>query len=866
MTPRNSLIEREAHLRSLEDAISGSGDSGCVILISGEAGFGKSSILHAALEKVDHQFRVLTTACEPIGIPLAFAPLYDLLDGLPDDVRNDLRSGAGRPAVNAGLLDLVKNDRIVLVFEDMHWGDEATMGLIRYLGRRINATNSVLIVTYRSEEVDPAHPLRLVIADLGSTALRIELPPLTPAGVAELAQGIDIDPLEVHAATLGNPFFVEELLREPGSGLPATVGNAVLASAAQLPDPGIELLQLVALSPDGLSLDFLIAQGPGASRCLDLAVQRRLLVEDRGQVGCRHDIIRESLLHALAPARARRLHRALLAHLETDPNVSPDVAKLAFHCIGAGEDAKAARYSLEAARRSARVGAHRQAAFHYSNALGFRDQMSDATFRDASLEAATEHCLINDFPAASQLSALRVERTAGPVEEAKARAWLAYFQSRENDFVACRREARLASDVLRNQPASEEYALALAVTAWVELVEGDGAEAIARGDEAVAMARAVGAAAVEVHAATTAGTARSFAGDPAGQDQLEHAVARGVAEQVGEAAARALNNVGILALRRGHLDEARESFDRMIEYTLTHELDAWYIAGIATRAWINVAAGRWTDADRDLEAVLGQRTCVQTEAESLIAAAVLRARRGDPGSLDLIDQALGRIEGTTDHDSLVLGCALAMEGAWIGLLPVERAATRYQALLQSGPMQADHVGQAMLAFWARRLDLDPPDGHIIGPPGLEWRGDIAGAVRSWESKGYSVHAAITRAMLPGADLVSVFAELGRLSADGAIRGLRRELQRRGVAHIPRGESSITRENPAGLTRRQAEVLELMASGYSNLAIAEELFITPKTASHHVSAVLSKLNASSRLQAVATATANGWTRPRAVLPN
>jgi DNA-binding CsgD family transcriptional regulator/tetratricopeptide (TPR) repeat protein len=865
VTPSTTLIEREEQFRSLEGAIADTSDSGCVVLVSGEAGFGKTSLLNAVVESLDHRFRILVAACEPIGIPVAFAPLYDIVDRLPEDLCHDLRSGAGRPAVNAGMLDLIKNDRVVLVFEDMHWGDEATMGLIRYLGRRIAATNSALIVTYRSEEVDLTHPLRLVIADLGRSAQRIELSPLTPAGVACLAEGIDVDPVEVHAATLGNPFFVEEILRHQDSGLPPIIGNAVLASATQLPDPGLELLQLVALSPDGLTLDFLVSQTPEADRCLDLAVQRRLVVVERGQVNCRHDIIRESLIQALAPARERRLHRRLLVHLEAGSIRLADAARLAFHSIGAGDDDKAARYSLEAARQSARAGAHRQAAFHYSNALDFKCLLSDETFHEASLHAAAEHCLINNFQTARELAALRLG-TDNVVEEAKARAWLSYFQLRENDLIGCRQEAAHATEVLRQAPDSEELALALAVTAWVDMVEGDWEGAIAHGDEAAALARAVGAAGVEVHAATTAGTTRAMGGDPAGTAQLEAAVTFGIAEGVGEFAARALNNVGLLFLRRGRLDEARDRFDHMIEYCLTHELDAWYIAGIATRGWINVAAGRWSDADRDLEAVLGQRTCIQTEVESVIAAAMLRARRGDPGSTDLIDQALSRIEGSTDRDSLVIGCALAMEGAWIGLVPIDEAARRYTALLRSGLLGLDDVGRAMVAFWALRLGLEPPEGRLIGPGGLEWSGDVVGAVRAWESRGYRMHAAITRAMVPDADLESVLSELNAMGADGAVRGLRRELQRRGVRHIPRGESASTRRHPAGLTQRQAEVLALMASGYSNLAIADELFITPKTASHHVSAVLSKLNATSRLQAVALATANGWTRPGAMSPN
>lgn len=81
-----------------------------------------------------------------------------------------------------------------------------------------------------------------------------------------------------------------------------------------------------------------------------------------------------------------------------------------------------------------------------------------------------------------------------------------------------------------------------------------------------------------------------------------------------------------------------------------------------------------------------------------------------------------------------------------------------------------------------------------------------------------------------------------------------------MKRVPRGERSSTRENPTGLTVREAEVLSLLAGGLSNVAIAERLFITRKTASHHVSSILLKLNVSSRGQASALAVANGWNTP------
>ena len=863
---RGMLVERDAYLHSLEQVVAGSTQSGGVVLLSGEAGFGKTSLLKVFTDGLDHRYRVLTAACEPVGIPAAFAPLFELLEELPEELRTDIRSGRGRPAVYAGMLDLIKNDRVILILEDVHWADEATLGLIRYLGRRIGPTTSTLIVTFRPEELGGVPPLRLVVADLGPGATRIELTALSPSGVEQMVQGLGLDHLKIHAATLGNPFFVEEVIRHPDLSLPPNVGNAVLASVDRLPAGVMEILSLVALSPEGVVLDLVTSQGDDARAHLDLAVQRKLLVvSSRGQVSCRHDLIRESILRAMAPGLKRDLHSQLLGHLEGRVGDSPETARLAYHSIGAGDSEKALSFSLRAGGDASRAGAHRQSAFHYTNALEFRTQLDPVHLSRVLLEAAKEHCLVNAFDTASDLARQRLGRTGDRVEKAMAHAWLSYFESRKNDLSASRREALVALDVLRNVPLTEELALAYYVLSWVALSTGDYVESVEMGELAVQAARETGSLFEEVQAATTVGSARLHLGDRVGLTQIEEAARIGVEEEVQEPAARALYHLGAVAMRSWRLAEARTMFDRAIEYTSARELDAWYIASVATVAGINVAAGRWDEADHDLEQVLGQKTCMQTEIETLVTAATLRARRGDPRSAEMIEEALALIGDTDDHDSRLIGCALRMAGAWMGYVDAGGAEQMYETLRPSASLADDPWGRAVLAFWARRLELEPPDGHIHGPARLELEGRAGDSARMWRQGGFPVEAAIVEAMKPEADLGAVFAELGRLGAEGVIRGLRRELQRRGVRRIPRGDRPATKKNPAGLTARQAEVLSLIVSGHSNAAIAKELFISEKTAGHHVAAVLTKLNASSRLQAAAIATSRGWSDLRVDAP-
>ncbi|MFZ0626831.1 MAG: AAA family ATPase [Acidimicrobiia bacterium] len=851
------LVERDEQLATLHALMTEPFKTGSVVLISGEAGFGKTSLLQAFISGLDHRYQILEAACEPVGVPTAFAPLFDLLDSFPDELREDVRAGSGRAGVYAGMLDLLKGDRVVLTIEDLQWADEATLGLVRYLGRRIGPTRSCLIATFRDEELDLTHPLHLVTADLALVGTHIELPPLSLSGVEQLTRGLDLDPAEIHAATLGNPFLVEEVLRHPESKLPSTIANAVMARAAKLSPEALEVLYLVALSPEGLPLGELTKLSPEAGSYVDLAVQRRLLDSNNGQVTCRHALIRDSLEQAVPPALKMDLHRRLLELLEDADDNSPDVARLAYHAVGAGDGDKVVDYSLRAARDASRGGAHRQAAAHYTNALDLGSKMPEKVLKDTLLEAAKERGLVNLFQQASDLAHRRLGMMDTKLDVARARAWVSYFESRENDLSATRRDAELAIEVLKAEPASEELALALAVLAWVLAVEGDLSGSIEHGDEAVSVARAAGAPNVEVHAATTVGTCRHELGDPSGRAYIEAAIRLGLESGAGESTARAFNSLGCSYLSSLDLVSAGECFGRLIDFTTSRELEAWYIAGACTLSSIHLSTGRWEEVDRAMSVVLGQRTCRSTEVEALIIAATLALRRGDPESGEKIERILTRIEDTLDHEMAVTGTMLAMEGAWVGLVDAGLATAKYREVVNAPALADDEDGRGWLAFWARRLELEPPEGEISGPAGLEWDGRISEAADEWERLGYVVEAAITRSLVPSTELASVFSTLSELGADGTARGLRRELQRRGVKGIPRGERDSTRENPARLTARQAEVLELMRQGLSNAAIAEELYISEKTAGHHVSAILAKMNATSRLEAVAMANSNGW---------
>jgi DNA-binding CsgD family transcriptional regulator len=350
-------------------------------------------------------------------------------------------------------------------------------------------------------------------------------------------------------------------------------------------------------------------------------------------------------------------------------------------------------------------------------------------------------------------------------------------------------------------------------------------------------------------------------GDVSGRAFIVDATRLGIDHGADEWTARSMNNLGLSHIWFHDLPEAREHFVELIDFTNSRELDAWYIAGVTVLAGIDLAGGRWDDAERELSVVLGQRTCRQTEVEALMTAATLALRRGDPSAELRIESAIDRTRGSLDFDMVLAGALLALEAAWVGIIEISEALSLLVEVQGSSAFADYPWGRGMVGFWAMRNGIDSKDLVIAGPAGLEQSGRLAEAAEAWAQAGYAMEATICRALVPGADLDEIFSSLSDLGADGIARGLRRELARRGVKSVPRGERKSTKANPAGLTARQAEVLSLMQAGLSNAAIAETLFISEKTAGHHVSAILAKLNVSSRLQAVAVTTGKGRDRAR-----
>jgi len=248
----------------------------------------------------------------------------------------------------------------VLVLEDVHWADDATLDTITVVARRIGQLGAMLVLTFRDGEVQPDHPLRAALGTVRLDAIvYVPLPPLSRAAVAAPA-GADAD--EVYAASGGNAFFVSELVARGSHGdLPPSITNAVLARTARLQPAARRLVELVSVIPNRVATTVLDAVMPEWPAAAEEPERRRLLVVEPRRVHFRHELARDAVRSSIPIAARRRLHAAVLDVLlaaEADPS------DLVHHAEAAGADAVVGRYALVAARRAHALGSTREAFSH----------------------------------------------------------------------------------------------------------------------------------------------------------------------------------------------------------------------------------------------------------------------------------------------------------------------------------------------------------------------------------------------------------------------------------------------------------------------------------------------------------------------
>jgi hypothetical protein len=368
------LLERGEFFDELEAILEAvAAGSGRIALVSGEAGIGKTTLVEGFAERHNATARLLWGACDALFTPRPLGPLYDIAPQTQGELLALLEQQAARPSIFSAVVDELQKTEVpsITVIEDVHWADEATLDLLKFLGRRISRIKSMLIITYRDDEVGPDHPLRLVLGDLPHRSVaRLRLPPLSEASVNTLAQRAGRRIEGLYEVTGGNPFFVTEALASKGADIPSTVRDAVLSRAARLSPASRALLELVSVVPARTQMWLLTHTLNPDAALLEECVSSGILRYETDAIAFRHELARRSIADSLSVHRRQSLHAVVLRALV---NRSSDamLARIVHHAAQAGDGAAVLRYAPVAARQAAALSAHRESASHYQIALQY---------------------------------------------------------------------------------------------------------------------------------------------------------------------------------------------------------------------------------------------------------------------------------------------------------------------------------------------------------------------------------------------------------------------------------------------------------------------------------------------------------------
>jgi DNA-binding CsgD family transcriptional regulator len=415
--------------------------------------------------------------------------------------------------------------------------------------------------------------------------------------------------------------------------------------------------------------------------------------------------------------------------------------------------------------------------------------------------------------------------------------------------------SRESIEILEQLPPGRELAYAYTAQGSLRMLSRDNAAGVRWGKRALDLAVEVGDADIEAFALNTIGTSYLMAGEiEVGRRYLERNLDVATEHDLHQ---RVANAYSMLASGLGEMYELEESqrwAGEFVAFAARYDLDTAYI-----RSWLaatHVYLGRWDEGTALAQDLLADEISAISRITALIALGRVRARRGDPGITDVLDEALDMALASGHLQRLGHVRAARAEAAWLAG-DAARAVEEARAVYELAIEKRHRWFAGELAYWQWKAGvLDTAPEWIAEPYARQIAGDARRAAEAWTAHGCVYEAARARSESGDEALLrDSLTELERLGAQPLAWSARQSLRTLG-ASVPRGPRASTRENPAALTARELEVLGLVAEGLRNAEIADRLVLSRRTVDHHVSAILRKLDARTRGEAVATATRLG----------
>jgi len=857
------LLERTSQLQNLKSALELSkAGQGCVALVYGESGIGKTALVEHFIGQNKKSWRILQGACDSLFTPRPLGPLHDIAlqisspKGTQGNLLQLLESESNRTAIFSAGLNELKTQATILVIEDVHWADEATLDLLKFLGRRIRQTASLMILTYRDDELGVDHPLRLLLGDLASSRALQHIPvsALSKDAVRELAKDNNVDSVILHRRTNGNPFFVTEVLAGE-SDIPETIREAVLARSARLSAAARSVLEAAAVIGSRME-PWLLSKISGAENSnIEECISRGMLHAQADTYAFRHELARQTILESISSQRRLALHHKTLNALKESPETSSDFARLTNHAEATSDMAAILEYAPAAARQASVASSHREAATLYELALQFAQALSPTEHAQMLEAYAVELDFKNRMTEVMTVLRQAIELWHSIGNRLREGANLEYLA--ETFYLLGRNTeseetSQAAITMLEALPPSAELAQAYKGQSYIRMAQRDCSAAIVWGEKAIPLARQFEDAETLSRVYSYLGSATMVTDYERGRALMEQSLAIAREANLPFALAGTLDNLGAMSGEVFQFAHAERYLTEGITFAREHDDDYHLLDMLVWKALTNLYQGRWAEANEGALMVLRSPNAdIFDRAGALLALGRLRVRQGSADAQPALDEALKLSLQADSIPRMGIVQAARAESAWLsgdyGRIFDETNLIYEIALNKQHPWITGE-----LAFWRWRAgDEFTPPVWTAEPFALQIAGDWRGAAKEWKLRDCFYEAGM--ALMDGDETAQLAALeiFGQLGASPIIEKLKQKMRAEGI-RIPRGPRPATRENPFNLTAREMEVLGSLARGLSNNAIAKQLSLSARTVEHHISSILQKMEVQSRAEAVALA--------------
>ena len=852
------LIERENFLTALrsefEDVSEGEGH--CIFL-SGEAGIGKTSLLRAFCSEVKNKCSVYQGICDALFTPRPLAPLYDILVQLGKRIPESNIDTTNRTAFFTNFLQELSNrDEVNLViFEDIHWADEATLDFIKFLSRRIIQLKCLFILTYRDTEIHSGHPLRNIMGQLNPDSFtRIELVPLSKQAVEKMAEERGYNGNDVYRITNGNPFYVTEILASYSEGVPDNIKDSILSVYNKMNEKTKHVWQVLSVLPTAFEMNYLDKMDASYIPAIQNCIDAKILIVEKEKIVFKHELYRRTIESSLSPLARMVLNKKILDLLVESFEDNQATERIIHHAKNANEYELVVKYAPIAAKQAASVGAHIEAARLYLTAIEYYQGNDDNTFLQF-YESYAYECYLTNQPREAIIytnRALDIWKKKNDIEKiGNSMRFLSRLWWWSGNWHLAESFANEAIQVLGSQPSSTAKAMAYSNLAQLKMLTERLDECLYWGEKAIEIAKELKDEETLSHALNNVGTVQMTQGaKEKGNELLRQSLAIALKNSYNEHAARAYTNLGCNWLLLKNYPEAEKFFEEGMRYCEERDLDSWASYMLSWKASLKLETGHWKEASKIAEDLLkNEAQSPMVKITALVVVATIKMRRGEKDVLDQLMDAKAMALESMESQRILPILSPILEYEWItGSIVLD---DKILDAIKTKVVGSETVyGNDEFVFWlkkARKQTLSLKHTH----DGYEANGATSPlkAAAFWQKAGSPYQQAI--ALFEGNEESKrqAIAIVQQLGASAVYERMKFEMRRSGIKNIPRGIRKTTQSNPEFLTDRELEVLTLLREGLHNKEIAARLFISAKTVDHHISAILYKLEVNSRTKAV-----------------